>query len=168
MSLVSGLLHTVTDYLTSEAGGSFLGWRFRTRTDSIEGRIRADSGGCDAVPQRETLRNFTVCMDSLTLQKWVPDSDGVDGGSESGRFGWIPITRKWNQPTQGHSERRTRPTANLLLLLHAPACRMHSAGKSSPCFPSAAKPPVAELGRQSYFRNPGTLYVTEITTVYAG
>ena len=43
MALVGGLLHTVTDYLTSEAGGSF---RISTRTHIGRARATSTQGAC--------------------------------------------------------------------------------------------------------------------------
>jgi hypothetical protein len=63
-----------------------LGWRFGIRTDSVEGRIRADSGGFRAAPQGISLRYFTFCMGILSLQKWVPDSDVFGRESDSDGF----------------------------------------------------------------------------------
>jgi len=82
--------------------GSRLGWGFRIRTDSVEGRIRVDSGGFRAAPQGDFLAYFAVCMGILTPSKWIPDSDGFGRGSDSGGFGWIPEPRNWNPPTQVH------------------------------------------------------------------
>jgi len=39
-------------------------------------------------------------MGILTLQKWIPDSDGFGRGSDSGGFRRIPGPQKWNQQTQ--------------------------------------------------------------------
>jgi hypothetical protein len=71
------------------AGGVKLGWGFQIRTDSVEGRIRADSGGFQAAPHGILLRYFTVCMGILTLEKWIPDSHGFGRGSDSDGFGRI-------------------------------------------------------------------------------
>jgi len=38
-----------------------LGWRFRIRTDSVEGRIRSDSGGFRAAPRGMLSPRFTPC-----------------------------------------------------------------------------------------------------------
>jgi len=86
-----------------------LGWRYgirtdsvegRIRADSVEGRIRADSGGLRAAPQGISLRYCTVCMGILTLQKWVPDSDGFGRESDSDGFGRILGPQIWKSPTQ--------------------------------------------------------------------
>ena len=39
-------------------------------------------------------------MGILTLQKWVPDSDGFGGESDSDEFGRIPGPQIWKSPTQ--------------------------------------------------------------------
>jgi hypothetical protein len=65
-------------------------------------------------------------MGILTLQKWIPDSDGFGRGSDLGGFGWIPdpgngISQPWpganmHRPTQ--PERMdilgSRPTTDCL------------------------------------------------------
>ena len=77
--------------------------------DSVEGRIRVDSGGFRAAPQGEILAYCTVCMGILTLQKqkWIPGSDGFGRWSDSGGFGRIPGPHKWNPPTQLQTEKWT-------------------------------------------------------------
>jgi hypothetical protein len=77
-----------------------LGWRFGIRTDSVEGWIRTDSGGFRAAPQGISLRYCTVCVGILTLQKWVPDSDGFGRDLDSDGFGRIPGPQVWKSPTQ--------------------------------------------------------------------
>ena len=77
-----------------------LGWRFGIRTDSVEGRIRMDSGGFRAAPQVICFAVFAVCVGILTLQKWVPDSDGFGRESDSDGFGRIPGPQIWKSPTQ--------------------------------------------------------------------
>jgi len=75
-------------------------WRCRIRTDLVEGRIRVDSGGFPTGPQGLFLRYLTLCnMGILTIQKWIPDSDGFGRGFDSGGFGGTPGPRKWNVPT---------------------------------------------------------------------
>ena len=54
--------------------------------DPVEGRIRTDSGGFRAAPQGIFWRYCTICKGILTLQKWVPDSDGFGRESDSDGF----------------------------------------------------------------------------------
>jgi hypothetical protein len=46
-----------------------VGWRFWNRTDSVEGRIRAESGGFRAAPQDDFWVHFAVYMGILTLPR---------------------------------------------------------------------------------------------------
>ena len=72
-----------------------LGLGFRIRTDSVQGRIRVDSGGFRAAPQGKSLRYFTNCMGILTLKKWIRDSDD----SVEGRIrvdSWTPESESAN------------------------------------------------------------------------
>jgi hypothetical protein len=77
-----------------------LGWRCGIRTDSVEGRIRTDSGGFRAAPQGAFLAYFAFCMGILTLSKWVPDSDRFGRESDLDGFGRIPGPQIWKSPSQ--------------------------------------------------------------------
>ena len=70
---------------------------FRIRTDSVEGRIRADSDGFRAAPQGDFLACFAVCMGILTLSNWIPDSDGF--GTRSDSDGFLDPNYGGHQPT---------------------------------------------------------------------
>ena len=49
----------------------------------------SDSGGFRVAPQGADLAHSAVCMGSLTLSKWIPESDGFGTGSVG--FGWIRV-----------------------------------------------------------------------------
>jgi hypothetical protein len=53
-------------------------WGFKIRMDSVEGRIRADSGGFRAAPQGGYLAYFAVCL--------YGHLDPITTGSDSGGF----------------------------------------------------------------------------------
>jgi hypothetical protein len=42
----------------------------------------------------------TLCRGILTLQKWIPESDGFGRGSDLDGFGRIPVPQIWKSPTQ--------------------------------------------------------------------
>jgi len=64
-----------------------LGWGFRIRTDSVEGRIRVDSGGFPAAPQGERLRCISLYGH---FDRTEMDSGFGQGQSRVG-CGWIRV-----------------------------------------------------------------------------
>ena len=63
-------------------GGLKLGWRFRIWKDSVEGRIRADSGGFPAAPQGNFLRwiRTNSVEGRVRVDSWTRNMYSADPG----------------------------------------------------------------------------------------